>query len=53
MLNRVQIWEAAGATSAATSFFDPLVIDGKAFADGSINYGRRLHPFTALVTAGG
>lgn len=35
MLNRVRIWEAARATSAATSFFEPLTIDGKVFADGA------------------
>jgi len=35
MLDRVKIWEAARATSAASSFFEPLVIDGKTFADGA------------------
>ena len=38
--------------TAATSFLDALVIDGKAFTDGSINYGQRRHSFTALITAG-
>jgi hypothetical protein len=35
MLDRVRIWEAARATSAATSFFEPLTIDGKVFSDGA------------------
>ncbi|KAF4461421.1 kinesin [Fusarium albosuccineum] len=35
MLNRVRIWEAARATSAASSFFEPLDIDGRVFADGA------------------
>ncbi|KAF5001971.1 hypothetical protein FDECE_10773 [Fusarium decemcellulare] len=35
MLNRIRIWEAARATSAATSFFEPLDIDGRVFADGA------------------
>jgi hypothetical protein len=34
MLNRVKIWEAARATSAATSFFNPMNIDGEKFSDG-------------------
>lgn len=34
MRNRVTIWEAARATSAAPSFFDPISIDGQKFGDG-------------------
>ena len=35
MLNTVRIWEAARATSAATSFFDPIEIAGERFVDGA------------------
>jgi predicted acylesterase/phospholipase RssA len=35
MLDRVRIWEAARATSAATTFFEPITIDGQAFSDGA------------------
>jgi predicted acylesterase/phospholipase RssA len=31
----VKIWQAARATSAATTFFDPVVIDGESFVDGA------------------
>jgi predicted acylesterase/phospholipase RssA len=34
-LHRVKIWEAARATSAATTFFEPLTIDGETFVDGA------------------
>ncbi|OIW22746.1 hypothetical protein CONLIGDRAFT_687165 [Coniochaeta ligniaria NRRL 30616] len=34
-LDKVRIWEAARATSAATTFFDPITIDGETFVDGA------------------
>lgn len=34
MLDRVKIWEAARAASDATTFFDPITIDGQIFCDG-------------------
>ncbi|KAI7091445.1 general substrate transporter [Hortaea werneckii] len=34
--DKVKIWEAARATSAATSFFDPITIDGSAYVDGGL-----------------
>ena len=34
MLNRVKIWEAARATSTATSFFNPVNIGTEGFVDG-------------------
>jgi predicted acylesterase/phospholipase RssA len=36
LLNRVKIWEAARATSAATSFFSPINIGTEGFVDGAI-----------------
>jgi hypothetical protein len=35
MLNKVKIWEAARATSAATSFFNPITIGTEGFVDGA------------------
>lgn len=35
MLNKTKIWEAARATSAATSFFDPMTIGSETFVDGA------------------
>jgi predicted acylesterase/phospholipase RssA len=35
MLNRAKIWEAARATSAATSFFNPINIGTEGFVDGA------------------
>lgn len=35
MLNKTKIWEAARATSAATSFFDPITIGSETFVDGA------------------
>ncbi|CAI6341293.1 unnamed protein product [Periconia digitata] len=35
MLNTARIWETARATSAATSFFDPIEIAGERFVDGA------------------
>jgi hypothetical protein len=32
-LSKVKIWEAARATSAATTFFDPITIGGETFVD--------------------
>lgn len=34
--NKVKLWEAARATSAATSFFDPIVIDESPYVDGGL-----------------
>lgn len=34
--NNVKLWEAARATSAATSFFDPITIDGSTYWDGAL-----------------
>ena len=34
-LFEVKIWEAARATSAATTFFDPITIGGETFVDGA------------------
>lgn len=34
-LSKGKIWEAARATSAATTFFDPITIDGETFVDGA------------------
>jgi hypothetical protein len=34
-LSKTKIWEAARATSAATTFFDPITIDGETFVDGA------------------
>ena len=33
---KAKIWEAARATSAATSFFDPIIIQGMGFVDGAL-----------------
>jgi predicted acylesterase/phospholipase RssA len=35
MLNKTKIWEAARATSAATTFFDPITIGTETFVDGA------------------
>ena len=34
--DRVRIWEAARATSAAVSFFEPITIQGQKFVDGGL-----------------
>ena len=34
--DRVKIWEAARATSAAASFFEPITIEGQKFVDGGL-----------------
>ncbi|KAI1375915.1 hypothetical protein F4677DRAFT_105345 [Hypoxylon crocopeplum] len=34
-LSKAKIWEAARATSAATTFFDPITIGGETFVDGA------------------
>ncbi|KAH6623956.1 acyl transferase/acyl hydrolase/lysophospholipase, partial [Chaetomium tenue] len=34
-LSQAKIWEAARATSAATTFFDPITIGGETFVDGA------------------
>jgi hypothetical protein len=47
MLDRVRIWEAARATSAATSFFEPLVIDGRSFADGATGANNPIYELWA------
>jgi hypothetical protein len=51
MLDRVRIWEAARATSAATSFFDPLIIDGKAFADGATGANNPIYQLWAEASS--
>jgi predicted acylesterase/phospholipase RssA len=35
MLNVAKIWEVARATSAATTFFEPITIDDETFVDGA------------------
>ncbi|KAJ6184435.1 hypothetical protein N7519_005736 [Penicillium mononematosum] len=35
LLNTAKIWEVARATSAATTFFDPITISDEAFVDGA------------------
>ena len=35
MRNKTKLWEAVRATSAASSFFDPITIDGLEFVDGA------------------
>ena len=35
MRNKAKLWEAVRATSAASSFFDPITIDGLEFVDGA------------------
>ena len=34
------IWEAARATSAAPTFFEPIVIDGETFGDGGVGWNN-------------
>jgi hypothetical protein len=51
MFDRVRIWEAARATSAATSFFEPLVIDGKAFVDGATGANNPIYQLWAEATS--
>lgn len=51
MLDRVRIWEAARATSAATSFFEPLVIDGKVFADGATGANNPIYELWAEASS--
>ncbi|WPH02326.1 Hypothetical protein R9X50_00518900 [Acrodontium crateriforme] len=36
MYDKIKLWEAARATSAATTFFAPMKIDGSIFMDGGI-----------------
>ncbi|OAQ71845.1 kinesin [Purpureocillium lilacinum] len=47
MLDSVRIWEAARATSAAPSFFDPCVIDAKCFVDGGTGANNPIHQLWA------
>ncbi|KAK5997022.1 Intracellular membrane-associated calcium-independent phospholipase A2 gamma-like protein [Cladobotryum mycophilum] len=51
MLDRVRIWEAARATSAATSFFEPCVIDGKSFVDGATGANNPIHQLWAEASS--
>lgn len=51
MLDRVRIWEAARATSAATSFFEPLFMDGKAFADGATGANNPIYELWAEASS--
>ncbi|KAF7551887.1 hypothetical protein G7Z17_g4703 [Cylindrodendrum hubeiense] len=47
MLDRVRIWEAARATSAATSFFETVNIDGMVFADGATGANNPIYELWA------
>ena len=47
MLNITKIWEAARATSAASSFFDPIEIGDEEFVDGAT---RSNNPVNAIWT---
>lgn len=51
MLDRVRIWEAARATSAATSFFEPLSIDGKMYADGATGANNPIYELWAEASS--
>ncbi|KAJ8122948.1 hypothetical protein ONZ43_g986 [Nemania bipapillata] len=51
MLDRVQIWEAARATSAATSFFEPMEIDGRLFADGATGANNPIYELWAEASS--
>lgn len=39
-LNTMRIWEACRATSAAQTFFDPIVAGGTAYSDGGLLYNN-------------
>ncbi|KAI1120051.1 hypothetical protein F5Y10DRAFT_142167 [Nemania abortiva] len=51
MLDRVRIWEAARATSAATSFFEPLAIDGRLYADGATGANNPIYELWAEASS--
>ncbi|KAJ8126223.1 hypothetical protein O1611_g7414 [Lasiodiplodia mahajangana] len=51
MLNRVRIWEAARATSAATSFFEPIAIDGRVYTDGATGANNPIHELWAEASS--
>ncbi len=36
----MKIWQACQATSAATTFYEPLVIDGTRYSDGGLLYNN-------------
>jgi predicted acylesterase/phospholipase RssA len=50
MLNVVKVWEAARATSAATSFFDDIEIGDEGFVDGATGQNS---PIAAMWTEAG
>jgi Patatin-like phospholipase len=45
-----RIWEVARATSAATSFFDPIVIGGERFVDGATGANNPIHQLWTEAT---
>lgn len=47
ILNKARIWEVVRATSAATSFFEPIKIDGIDYVDGAI--GGSNNPMNAML----
>ncbi|KAI0886641.1 phospholipase [Annulohypoxylon maeteangense] len=42
-LNRMLMWEACRATSAAQTFFDSIVVDGVNYSDGGLHYNNPVH----------
>lgn len=51
LLGQIRIWEAARATSAATSFFEPLEIDGQIFADGATGANNPIYEIWAEASS--
>lgn len=51
MLDRIRIWEAARATSAATSFFEPLVVDGRSYADAATGANNPIYELWAEASS--
>ncbi|RKK95799.1 hypothetical protein BFJ71_g8265 [Fusarium oxysporum] len=39
-LETMRIWQACRATSAAPTFFDPIIIDGRKYSDGGLLYNN-------------
>lgn len=50
-LDSVRIWEAARATSAATSFFDPLEINGRFYVDGATGANNPIYELWAEASS--
>jgi len=50
MLNKVKIWEAARATSAATSFFNPITIGTESFVDGATGANNPINELWTELT---